>query len=100
MLVQSNTNELELQLRKLLQNQRYTFDPLPDFSSLSEGRLNYDLLIVPPKSELSLQAAKNLASYVYSGQSVLVIGEIQQSNTQLFEEIVTNHELPSLSYPQ
>jgi hypothetical protein len=87
----------ESPLQKHLQTQLTNIDPLGDFSNLSKDMLKYDLLIVPPGSVLTLQAVKNLASYVESGQSVLVMGEIPQSNSPLVQELFgyTNSKLPS-----
>lgn len=84
-------------LQRLLQTHLYTFDQLSDFSTLSNGMLKYDLLIVPPRSALSPQSARNLASYVHSGHSVLLIGEITPSDSPLLEEMFgyTNSKLPS-----
>ncbi len=97
LLVPAEANEVDFAFEQFLQTNLYNFDQLHDFSSLSDAMLKYDLIVVPPRGALSSQDVKNLVSFVHSGQSLILIGEIPKTNTLLMEELFgySNAKSPS-----
>ncbi len=100
LLVQNPENVFASSLQKSLRSQNYAVDQVRGLNSLSDGLLKYDLLIVPPDSSFSSESAKNLVSYVKSGQSVLLLGEIKSDESTLLEQIFGYAGPKSPSLPQ